>query len=126
MIRGQGMPSYRHHNPGNMYIKFDIEFPTQTPSLGGEQRALLKGVLGLPPSKPLAKGRHDANGMDVDEDHMELDALTPEVPPNVAEDDCDLEDVDHNNQQRANRAMVDDEDEDGVPHGAERMQCASQ
>jgi len=24
---GLGMPSYRHHNYGNMYVQFNIEFP---------------------------------------------------------------------------------------------------
>jgi DnaJ family protein A protein 2 len=39
----------------------------------------------------------------------------------------DLEDVDPRNQARAHGAAgMDDEDEDGIPQGAERMQCASQ
>ena len=27
MIRGQGMPSMRHHDFGNLYIQFDVKFP---------------------------------------------------------------------------------------------------
>jgi DnaJ family protein A protein 2 len=27
MVRGQGMPSYRHHDFGNMYVQFDVKFP---------------------------------------------------------------------------------------------------
>ena len=124
MIRGAGMPSYRHHNPGNMFVKFDIEFPKQTPRLDDQTRALLKGALGLPPTKPAPNSR-DMNGMDVDEEQLELDPLSQSLPPGVLEDDCDLEDVDHTGQQRAN-GMMDEDEEDGVPHGAERMQCASQ
>jgi DnaJ homolog subfamily A member 2 len=44
-------------------------------------------------------------------------------------DDYDLEDVDARGHARAQGAAGlgdDDEDEDGVPPGAERMQCASQ
>ena len=126
MIRGAGMPSYRHHNPGNMYITFEIEFPTQTPPMNEAERAMLKNVLGLPPSIATSKKMRDANGMDVDEPEMELDVLTPPLPAGVQEDDFDLEDVDQSGAQRAQRATMEDEDEDGVPHGAERMQCASQ
>ena len=27
MLRGQGMPSYRHHDHGNLYIQFNVKFP---------------------------------------------------------------------------------------------------
>lgn len=27
VVEGQGMPSYRHHDYGNLYIRFEIEFP---------------------------------------------------------------------------------------------------
>ena len=124
MIRGEGMPSYRHHNPGNMFVKFEIEFPTHTPPLNEEQRSLLKSALGIPPGKPRAP--RDANGMDVDQDPLELDILAAPLPANVQEDEVDLEEVDHTGQQRANRATMEDDDDDGVPPGHERMQCASQ
>ena len=36
MIRGQGMPSYRHHDFGNLYVRFNVKFPqkgwTQDPA----------------------------------------------------------------------------------------------
>jgi DnaJ family protein A protein 2 len=42
-------------------------------------------------------------------------------------EDFSLEDIDPSNQRRAHGATtMDEDDEDGVPHGAERMQCASQ
>ena len=123
MIRGAGMPSYRHHNPGNLFIRFDIDFPSTTPPLSEEQRALLKGALGLPPTQPRVKAPYNANGMDVDQEPLELDPQTLPVPAGAMEEEVDLEEVD---QQGANRATMDDDDEDGVPHGAERMQCASQ
>ena len=126
MIRGAGMPSYRHHNPGNMYITFEIEFPSQTRPMGENERALLKSVLGLPPTFKSPKKSQDTNGMDVDEAEMELDPLTPQLPPGAQEDGYDLEDVDQSGASRAQRATMEDEDDDGVPHGAERMQCASQ
>ena len=27
MVQGQGMPSFRHHDYGNLYIQFDVKFP---------------------------------------------------------------------------------------------------
>jgi len=49
-ILGEGMPSLRHHDHGNLYIKFDVDFPTphwNTP----EQIKKLEEI--LPPRKPL-------------------------------------------------------------------------
>jgi DnaJ homolog subfamily A member 2 len=135
MIRGGGMPSYRHHDPGNMYIQFQIEFPTRTPEMSDETKNVLKSILGLPPLAPEMIGHKEAmriqqqaNGMMVDTtEDEELDPLNPPLPPGVLEDDHVLEEVDHNEQRRAQgAATMLDEDEDGVPHGAERMQCASQ
>lgn len=101
MIRGQGMPSLRHHDFGNLYIQFDVKFPPQgfnTP----EKLAMLEHI--LPARKPQA------------------------TPPNDAMiDDFQLEDVDQGGQRRAQGATsMEEEEEDGMPQGAERMQCASQ
>ena len=101
MIRGQGMPSLRHHDFGNLYIQFDVKFPSpgfNTP----EKLALLEQI--LPERKPQA------------------------LPPTDAMiEDFLLEDVDQSGQRRAQGATsTEEEDEDGVPQGAERMQCASQ
>lgn len=101
MIRGQGMPSMRHHDFGNLYIQFDVKFPPQlfnTP----EKIQLLEDI--LPPRKP---------GV--------------EPPVDAMVDDFQLEQVDQSGQRRAQGATgMDEDDEDGVPQGAERMQCASQ
>lgn len=101
MIRGQGMPSMRHHDFGNLYIQFDVKFPPQlfnTP----EKIQLLEEI--LPPRKP--------------SDEPPMDAMV---------DDFQLEQVDQSGQRRAQGATgMDEDDEDGVPQGAERMQCASQ
>jgi DnaJ family protein A protein 2 len=50
MIAGQGMPSQRHHEPGNLYIKVNIKFPESIPeaSIPLLERA-------LPPRTPLDK-----------------------------------------------------------------------
>ena len=101
MIRGQGMPSMRHHDFGNLYIQFDVKFPPEmfnTP----EKIQMLEQI--LPPRK-----------------EVEL------PPPDAMIDDFNLEAVDQSGQRRAQGAThMEEEDEDGVPHGAERMQCASQ
>ena len=99
MIAGQGMPSMRHHDFGNMYIQFDVKFPQKGDLQNLE---LLERV--LPPRMQQA--------------HVPMDSMN---------EDFVLEDVDPRNQARAHGASgLDDEDEDGIPAGAERMQCASQ
>jgi DnaJ family protein A protein 2 len=101
VIKGQGMPSFRHHEFGNLYIQFDVKFPQ-----GSELQniPLLEQV--LPPRMP-----------------------QQQPPADSMVEDFDLEDVDASQsaQARAHGATgFEEEDEDGVPPGAERMQCASQ
>ncbi|KAJ5121851.1 Mitochondrial protein import protein mas5 [Penicillium atrosanguineum] len=83
VISGQGMPSFRHHDHGNLYVKFDVKFP--------------------------------------EKDQLQnLELL---------EKDFELEDPDtsEGSQARAHGAAgAMDEDDDDVPAGAERVQCASQ
>jgi len=99
VIKGQGMPSYRHHDFGNLYIQFNVKFPDTTEMRNVE---LLESV--LPPRMP-----------------------QPQPPSDAMIEDFDLEDVDQSGHARAQGAAhMDDEDEDGIPQGAERMQCASQ
>lgn len=101
MIRQQGMPSMRHHDHGNLYVQFDVKFPPanfNTP----ENIQMLEQV--LPPRKQQA---------------------TP--PKDAMTEDYSLEEVDQTGHRRAHGATgMEDEDEDGVPQGGERMQCASQ
>lgn len=103
VIKGQGMPSYRHHDFGNLYIQFDVKFPKKDDLKNLE---LLEKV--LPPR---------------------TQQLQP--PPDSMVEDFELEDVDasERSQTRAHQAAaaaMDEDDEDGVPPGAERVQCASQ
>lgn len=99
VVKGQGMPSFRHHDFGNLYIQFDVKFPAREDL---RQLELLKQVL---PPRPRQ--------------------IQP--PSDAMIEDFDLEDVDPRGQARAQGAVGGDEDEeDGVPRGAERMQCASQ
>lgn len=101
MIRGQGMPSMRHHDFGNLYIQFDVKFPPSQFNTD-DRIALLEQV--LPPRR---------------------EQIQP--PPDAMVDDAALEEVEASGQRRAQGAStMDEDDEDGVPHGAERMQCASQ
>jgi DnaJ family protein A protein 2 len=98
MIRGQGMPSYRHHDYGNMYIQFSVKFPekgwTQDPAAFDALRKVL-------PSPELVN--------------------TP--PAEAMTEPADLEDVD-NTARGFGGAM--EEDEEHEHHGGERVQCASQ
>ena len=108
VIREQGMPSYRHHDHGNLYIQFDVKFPER---LGGEDGApmtpehirALESV--LPPRK--------------------VPDATP--PPNAMTEDFTLDSVDPNREAGRARGMQSpDEDDDDMHPGAERVQCASQ
>ncbi|KAI5297886.1 hypothetical protein KEM56_004462 [Ascosphaera pollenicola] len=103
-IPGQGMPTFRHHDFGNLYIQFNIRFP-QKDQL--QNLHLLEQV--LPPRQQQA---------------------TP--PTDAMTEDFELQDVDSDAREQA-RAQghgaanaMDDDDEDGIPAGGERVQCASQ
>ncbi|KAK8137736.1 hypothetical protein PG984_001116 [Apiospora sp. TS-2023a] len=102
MIRGQGMPSPRHHDFGNMYIQFAVKFPEKGWS---EDPAAYEALAKLLPAP----------------------ALQAIPPADAMTDSADLEDMDQQQQARVfgSGSMDDDEDEDGHP-GAERVQCASQ
>lgn len=97
------MPSYRHHDYGNLYIQFDVKFPDVLKSeLTELHKKTLRDLLGPPREQAIPNE----------------DAMV---------DEFNLEPVDAGNQRRAHgAAALDEDDEDGVPHGAERMQCASQ
>lgn len=93
------MPSYRHHTYGDMYVKFDIKFPKSGEIQNVE---LLEQV--LPPR---------------------LESVKP--PPDAMVEDLELQQASDHDQARADNAvMEDDEEEDGIPGGGERVQCASQ
>jgi DnaJ family protein A protein 2 len=102
MIRGQGMPSYRHHDCGNMYVQFDVTFPEKNFTTDPAAFDALKAI--LPASKS---------------------TIMP--PAETMTEQADFEDIDPSQQARAQgAASMDDEDEDGHPAGGERVQCASQ
>lgn len=103
------MPSYRHHDFGNLYVQFDVKFPER---------------LSGPP---------DADGYPTTLQPAQIKALESVLPPRMPQqipppdamtEDYMLEKVDPTREgDRAARAT--DEDEDGMP-GGERVQCASQ
>lgn len=96
------MPSFRHHDHGNLYIKFDVKFPESGQLQNLE---LLEKV--LPPR--VAQHTPPADAMVED---FELD-----TPESGGQDQARAHGA-------ARGAM--DEDDDDVPAGAERVQCASQ
>lgn len=101
LVRGQGMPSFRHHDFGNLYIQFDVKFPQKDQLQNLE---LLEKVL---PTR-LAQ---------------------PQPPADSMVEDFELEEVDasEGSQARAHgESQAMDEDDEDVPPGAERVQCASQ
>ena len=95
------MPSMRHHDHGNLYVQFDVKFPPANFN-SPENLARLEQV--LPPRKPQAI-----------------------PPPEAMVEDYTLQEVDQSGQRRAQGATsMEEEDEDGMHPGGERMQCASQ
>jgi DnaJ homolog subfamily A member 2 len=93
------MPSFRHHDFGNLYVQFAVKFPDKTELRNLEQ---LENV--LPPRMVQAP-----------------------PPADSMVDDYDIEDVDARGHARAQGAAgLGEDDDDDVPPGAERMQCASQ
>ncbi|KAM0332339.1 hypothetical protein ACHAQA_002616 [Verticillium albo-atrum] len=105
MVRGQGMPSERHHDHGNMYIQFAVKFPEKNWMQDEASFEALRKLLPAP-------------------------SLQTVPPPDGMTEPADLEDIETQSQARvfgggAGGAGMDEEDEDGHPHG-ERVQCASQ
>ncbi|KAF2099793.1 DnaJ-domain-containing protein [Rhizodiscina lignyota] len=105
VIRGQGMPSYRHHDFGNLYIQFDVKFPER---IAGP------------------------DGMGMTEDQIKaLEQVLPTrnndqpPPPDAMTEDFVLEDPTAGEAGRSTGQAFEDDDDD-VPPGAERVQCASQ
>lgn len=101
MIRGQGMPSHRHHDFGNMYVQFDVKFPEKNFALKPEAYEVLKSI--IPPS---------------------VMAIMP--PPNATTETVYFEDVDPSHARTQGATAMDEDDEDGNAAGGERVQCASQ
>lgn len=108
VIKGQGMPSYRHHDFGNLYIQFDVKFPER---------------LGGPDGEPMSDAQKAAL-------ESVLPARMPQnvPPPDAMTEDFTLEKVDASGEgARAQRAaMGGDDDDDEMHGGGERVQCASQ
>jgi DnaJ family protein A protein 2 len=99
------MPSYRHHDFGNLFIQFNVKFPeknwTEDPTAFESLRTLLP-----PPS------------------------LVNVPPAEAMSEPADLEEVDNSAGAKAfagaaGGMAMEEDDEDGHPH-AERVQCASQ
>ncbi len=97
MIRGQGMPSFRHHDNGNMYIQFSVKFPD---SHWVNDPIAFEALRKFLPSPELVN--------------------TPPAEANL--EPADLEDVD-NSSKGFGGAMEEDEEHE---HHGERVQCASQ
>ncbi|KAI9700502.1 MAG: Type I HSP40 co-chaperone [Bogoriella megaspora] len=100
VIRGQGMPSYRHHDFGNLYLKFEVKFPSHI-ELNPADKEALERILG-------PRSEH------------------AQPPADAMVDDFELDDVDPTRDHRApGGATAEDDDDDMHQHG-ERVQCASQ
>ena len=105
------MPSYRHHDFGNLYVQFEVKFPEAIHGPSGEEGY----PTGMTPEQVKAL-------------ESVLPARQPQsIPPRDAmTEDYSLEKVDPMNESgRARGATAEDED-DEMHGGGERVQCASQ
>ena len=94
------MPSYRHHDYGNLYIQFDVKFP---PSHFNDIEKIQGLEAILPPRNPSGL---PADAMEVEE--------------------AQLEEIDPSQQARATGNAMDEDDDEHGHGGGERVQCASQ
>lgn len=102
MVRGHGMPSFRHHDRGNLYIQFNVKFPEKAWTADEAAFESLRSILPAP-------------------------ALQNIPPPDAMTEPADLEDPDHSGARAfGGEGGMDEDDEEGGPAGAERVQCASQ
>ncbi|OSD02739.1 hypothetical protein PYCCODRAFT_1444845 [Trametes coccinea BRFM310] len=84
VIRGQGMPSQRHHEPGDLFVRISVKFPDH---IDPELIPLLEKV--LPPRQPVEK-----------------------FPPNLLLEEVTMDEVDQRQRERASGEDAMDEDED--------------
>lgn len=97
MIRGQGMPSHRHHDFGNMYIQFTVKFPEKNWTQDLAAFDALRKILPAP-------------------------AVVNVPPTDATTDPADLEDVEGDSSKGFGGDAMEEDDE---PQG-DRVQCASQ
>ncbi|KAK3706322.1 Type I HSP40 co-chaperone [Vermiconidia calcicola] len=112
VIRGQGMPSYRHHDFGNLYVQFDVKFPERIDGPPGQD------------GYPTTMTPQQVKALE-----SVLPARKPQAipPPDAMTEDYSLEKVDPLQEGQRARATGMGEDEDDEMHaGGERVQCASQ
>jgi DnaJ family protein A protein 2 len=103
VVRGQGMPSYRHHDFGDLYIRFNVKFPEK---LGSEEKPFteeqIKALEGILPTR-------------VEPTPIPADAMT---------EDFVLEELDPTREQARMRREFEEDDDEMA--GGERVQCATQ
>lgn len=96
VIPGEGMPSQRHHEPGDLFVRVTVRFPDSIPP---ESIPLLEQA--LPPRKPLEK-----------------------FPKGTVLEEVEAAEADARQAEYAEHGEAMDEDEDG--EGEPRVQCANQ
>ena len=79
VIHGQGMPSQRHHEPGDLYVKLHVKFPD---SLDQNKLHLLESV--LPTRNPV-----DKFPKSIVLEEVELDTPDPRQRERAADDAMD-------------------------------------
>ena len=97
VIYGEGMPSQRHHEPGDLFVRVAVKFPDSIPV---DSIPLLERA--LPSRKPLDK-----------------------FPKSIAQEEVEIVEADARQHEFADAGEAMDEDEDGA-EGEPRVQCANQ
>lgn len=85
VIRDQGMPSLRHHEPGDLFVKFHVKFPDHL-----DPSTVNKLEKALPPRKPLDK--FPKSVIIEDAELLDLDARQQREQANRGDDAMDEDD----------------------------------
>ena len=83
VIRGQGMPSQRHHEPGDLFVRISVKFPDH---INPELIPLLEQV--LPPRQPVEK-----------------------FPSSIVLEEVEMDEVDQRQRERAAEEAMDEDDD---------------
>lgn len=104
VVRDQGMPSYRHHDHGNLYIQFDVKFPER---LAGPEGGMTKEAIAALESV------------------LPHRSIPSSIPADAMVEDFVLDEVDPT-RESARGMGITDEDDDEMHQGHSGVQCATQ
>ena len=86
VIRSQGMPSQRHHEPGDLYVKFTVQFPD---TIDPSKVPLLEQA--LPPRTPVQSFSKNIHIEEVDLEEPDVGSRASALADDAMDEDHDGE-----------------------------------